>query len=238
MSASLLTTQVEEDESPPTGSLSLVFIGSAEDNFQDAGRSFPLDGNRRIRFGRALAGARVYFEQQTSGARVGIPFPWVSGEHCEIEVDWGSAPKASVRDLQSRNVLVREGRPALIDLQGAFLAPPEYDAVSLLRDSYVTLPEPLVARWCEELRPTLPDAPSAEAFALRFALLTISRKGKDFGRFAYVAAARGDAEGDALLAPTGAILKRAARRLAALDPAFRSLAELIEALPGEPACAR
>ena len=111
MSASLLTTQVEEDEPSAAGSLSLVFIGSAEDNFLDAGRVFPIEGNRRIRFGRALAGGRIFFEQQTHGARVGIPFPWVSGEHCQLDIEWGPTPTVSLKDLQSRNGTLVENRP-------------------------------------------------------------------------------------------------------------------------------
>jgi aminoglycoside phosphotransferase (APT) family kinase protein len=50
------------------------------------------------------------------------------------------------RDFQSKNLIVRAGaaagkRIAMIDLQGAFLAPPEYDLVCLLRDSYVEWPD-------------------------------------------------------------------------------------------------
>ena len=113
MSASLLTTQVDEDEPSSPSSLSLVFIGSAEDNFVDAGRTFVLDGQKRIRFGRAREGGRVCFEQETNGVRVGIPFPWVSGEHCEIELDWDMLPKVSLRDLQSRNGTLVENRPVV-----------------------------------------------------------------------------------------------------------------------------
>lgn len=113
MSAPLLTTQVEEDEPPAAASLSLVFIGSAEDNFVDAGRVFPIDGHRRIRFGRAIEGGRIKYEQQTGGARIGIPFPWVSGEHCQLELDWKPTTKVSLKDLQSRNGTLVENRPVV-----------------------------------------------------------------------------------------------------------------------------
>lgn len=111
MPAPLLTTQVEEDEPPAAVSLALVFIGSAEDNFVDAGQVFPIEGLRRIRFGRAIEGGRIKFEQQTGGARVGIPFPWVSGEHCQLELDWEPTPTVSLKDLRSRNGTLVENQP-------------------------------------------------------------------------------------------------------------------------------
>ena len=52
----------------------------------------------------------------------------------------------------------------LLDLQGAWLAPPEYDLVCLLRDSYVELPEPEIAQHLAAIRPALPDAPAPEEF--------------------------------------------------------------------------
>ncbi len=48
------------------------------------------------------------------------------------------------RDYHSRNILVTPSGPVIIDFQDARLGLPQYDAVSLLRDSYVTLDEPFV----------------------------------------------------------------------------------------------
>ncbi len=45
------------------------------------------------------------------------------------------------RDFQSRNIMVREGRPCLIDFQGARWGPVQYDLASLLIDPYANLPE-------------------------------------------------------------------------------------------------
>lgn len=51
------------------------------------------------------------------------------------------------RDFHCRNLLVAEdGRPAVIDFQGAMLGPVTYDLVSLLRDCYVENPN----QWIEE----------------------------------------------------------------------------------------
>ncbi len=139
------------------------------------------------------------------------------------------------RDLQSHNLLVRPGagpgrRVAWIDLQGAFLAPPEYDLVCLLRDSYVELPDEEVAAHCARVRPRLPDAPSAEEFARRFDLLTLTRKGKDHARFLQAAEA-GDPRWLDHVPTTVRALRAAAARCAALDPRLGRLAEVVERLP-------
>jgi aminoglycoside/choline kinase family phosphotransferase len=144
------------------------------------------------------------------------------------------------RDLQAQNILVIEGasigaRLRLIDLQGALLAPPEYDLVCLLRDSYVELSAAEIAAHFEETRRQLPDAPEPELAIHRFDCLTLTRKGKDHARFLYAAATRGDRRYLAHVPTTVRHLRAAATRVAARDPAFAELAELIHALP-ETAC--
>ena len=144
------------------------------------------------------------------------------------------------RDLQSQNLLVRRDAPhgerlCLIDLQGALLAAPEYDLVCLLRDSYVELPQAEIDRLFERTRSALPDAPEPELAAWRFDALSLTRKGKDHARFLYAASVRGDRRYLRHLPATARHLRAAAARLAARDPAFAELAELIHALP-EPAC--
>jgi aminoglycoside/choline kinase family phosphotransferase len=146
------------------------------------------------------------------------------------------------RDLQSQNVIVRRDRArgarlTLIDLQGAFLAPPEYDLVCLLRDSYLELDEAFVERERERIRPRLPDAPAPDDFALRFDLLTLTRKGKDHARF-LAAIARGDVRYRRFVPRTAAMLRRAAERTRAAAAPLARLAELVLALPEEAPCAR
>ena len=155
----------------------------------------------------------------------------------------GRAPQRFAhRDFQSHNLIVRRdapGPPALtmIDLQGAFLAPPEYDLVCLLRDSFLDLSEPFVRRERERIRTLLPDAPSAEELALRFDLLTLTRKGKDHARF-LTAIARGDPRYRRYLPRTTAMLRRAAESTRSVSAPLARLAELVLALPEEPPCAR
>jgi aminoglycoside/choline kinase family phosphotransferase len=163
-------------------------------------------------------------------------FAWIAGET-------SAAPqRLAHRDLQSSNLYVRERAPrgerlAMIDVQGAFLAPPEYDLVCLLHDSYVELAESEIAGHCAAVRPALPDAPDAETFARRFDLLTLARKGKDHARFLYAARERGD-ERFLVYAPTTVRqLRRAAARASARDARVADLAALIHELPESP-CAR
>ncbi|MBL4688054.1 MAG: sigma 54-interacting transcriptional regulator [Nannocystaceae bacterium] len=103
MASGLFETQSDDDGPSTPNSLSLVFIGSAEDGFVDAGKNFAVDGVSRIRFGRTIGGSRIYVEDDTAGIRIGIPHPWVSGEQCQVEFDWSAAPTMSLRDLRSRN---------------------------------------------------------------------------------------------------------------------------------------
>jgi hypothetical protein len=144
------------------------------------------------------------------------------------------------RDLQSSNIHVRDAAPpgarvVLLDLQGAWLAPPEYDLVCLLRDSYVELPEREIGEHLARVRPELPDAPDPETFARRFDLLTLARKGKDHALFHFVARTRSDPRYLRFVATTVRQLRGAAERAAARDARLAPLAELIAELP-EPPC--
>ena len=49
------------------------------------------------------------------------------------------------RDYHSRNLMLHEGQLYIIDFQDARMGPDTYDLVSLLRDSYVDLPEQTVS---------------------------------------------------------------------------------------------
>ncbi len=134
------------------------------------------------------------------------------------------------RDFQSRNLLIKNGRALWIDLQGALLAPPEYDLVCLLHDSYIAWPETVIERALAQVRPRLPDAPDPTDFARRFALLTLSRKGKDLARFRYVAETRSDTASLCHVPTTVQHLKRAAQSVAGSHPDLEPLVDFIGAL--------
>jgi aminoglycoside/choline kinase family phosphotransferase len=135
------------------------------------------------------------------------------------------------RDYQSRNLLVRAPdanghRLVMIDLQGALLAPPEYDAVCLLRDTYVVLPDAEAAELAERTRAALPDSPDRETFAVRFELLTIARKAKDFA-LCHELAARGDRSWLPLADATLGYVRRALARTAHRDQRLAALHALV-----------
>jgi len=54
------------------------------------------------------------------------------------------------RDMQSRNIMIKGGKPFFIDFQGARIGPVQYDLASLLIDPYVALPQPLQERLVHE----------------------------------------------------------------------------------------
>ena len=138
------------------------------------------------------------------------------------------------RDYKAANLQLRAGRLVMIDLQGAFLAPPEYDLVCLLRDSQVALDEDFVKQALDRTRPRLPDAPAADAFARRFTLLTLARNGKDLSRFLYAAKVRSDDRYLACVPRAVASLHSAAAEAAAWHPTLARLADVIASLPESP----
>lgn len=77
------------------------------------------------------------------------------------------------RDFQSQNLMVTPRGLVLVDFQDAFMAPAVYDAVALLRDSYVVL--------TSGERDRLLAATGLDPWA--FHLQTVQRKLKDSGRF-------------------------------------------------------
>jgi hypothetical protein len=154
----------------------------------------------------------------------------------------GAPQRLAHRDFQSSNLYVSGRTDAghrlrILDVQGAFMAPPEYDLVCLLRDSYVELLDGEIAAHVDAVRPRLPDAPDAETFARRFDLLTLTRKGKDLARFLFAARERGDARYLAHVPATVRHLRAAAARAAARDRRIADLAGLVLELPESP-CAR
>lgn len=134
------------------------------------------------------------------------------------------------RDFQSSNLLLTPAGLVTIDFQGAFLAPPEYDLVCLLQDSYVELPEGWGASLALEARSALPDPPEPALFLRRFDLLTLARKAKDYAFFCD-AAARGDRRFEDAKALTLHYLRAAAARASLGDACFSAWRDWFEAPP-------
>jgi aminoglycoside/choline kinase family phosphotransferase len=95
------------------------------------------------------------------------------------------------RDFQSHNLMVLGPDIVVLDFQDAMLGPVVYDAVALLRDSYVTLPadvlERLVRSYAREAS-GLATFGGADPGTIErwFYLQTVQRKLKDAGRFVYI----------------------------------------------------
>ena len=124
-----------------------------------------------------------------------------------------------------------DARLVMIDLQGAFMAPPEYDLVCLLRDSYVELGDAALDAHLARARSALPDCPDEEIFRLRFDLLTLTRKAKDHALFRAVAAERGDDRYLRYLPATRRYLQQASSRVSLKLKEYSDLNDLIQAIP-------
>ena len=93
----------------PAGEPALVFIGSPEKNFADAGQILPLDNVNLVRFGR-MSGTAIDWKVDGEVAHLGIPVPWVSSAHAELSLRRSEEGVYSLRDLGSRNGTHCEGR--------------------------------------------------------------------------------------------------------------------------------
>jgi N-acetylmuramate 1-kinase len=101
------------------------------------------------------------------------------------------------RDYHSRNLMLSGGEMYIIDFQDARLGPDTYDLVSLLRDSYVDLPEvaidELISHFLALKREGAPgtfDHTWESEFRRRFELMGLQRNLKALGTFAYQTVAR------------------------------------------------
>jgi len=91
------------------------------------------------------------------------------------------------RDFHSRNLMVREDDLMLIDFQDARMGPRQYDLVSLLKDSYVTLKEEtrneLINYYLQRIEQE--EGRPLPAFREIFDLMSIQRNLKAIGTFAF-----------------------------------------------------
>jgi len=145
------------------------------------------------------------------------------------------------RDFKAENLHllppIAPGSPAngprelvLIDVQGAFLAPPEYDLVCLLYDLQTDLDEALAARLFDEVRPRLPDRPGPAEARLRFDALAIARLAKDVAHVVHAGRARGDRRRWHEIPRGLELLGRAAARRTQDFPGIETLNSVILAL--------
>jgi aminoglycoside/choline kinase family phosphotransferase len=121
----------------------------------------------------------------------------------QLEWQWMAEALASEprvlchRDYHSRNLMLSGGEMYIIDFQDARLGPDTYDLVSLLRDSYVDLPDEAIDELISHFLALKREgasgavAPGWESeFRPRFELMGLQRTLKALGTFAYQTVAR------------------------------------------------
>jgi aminoglycoside/choline kinase family phosphotransferase len=111
----------------------------------------------------------------------------------EIVAELAAEPRVLChRDYHSRNLMFANDRLYVIDFQDARMGPNTYDLVSLLRDSYVDLPDALVEQLIQEFHAASGSAESRSAFRARFDLMALQRNLKALGTFGYQTTVRGN----------------------------------------------
>ena len=97
------------------------------------------------------------------------------------------------RDFQSRNILIKDGKPHIIDFQGARLGPIQYDLASLLIDPYAGLSESVQARLLEYCADRLAARAAADRrwFHLGYRYTALARNLQILGAFGFLTKVKG-----------------------------------------------
>lgn len=115
----------------------------------------------------------------------------IRGELRAIVEELAAEPRVLChRDYHSRNLMLHADRLYVIDFQDARLGPDTYDLVSLLRDSYVDLPEEAVDDLIACFRALIGSRDPEPEFRRRFDLMAVQRNLKALGTFGYQTAVR------------------------------------------------
>ena len=92
------------------------------------------------------------------------------------------------RDYHSRNIMIHNGELRVIDFQDARMGPCQYDLVSLLKDSYIVLEEPVRKQLLEYYLECMQQAGKEiqrDVFFKIFDWMSVQRNLKAIGTFAY-----------------------------------------------------
>jgi len=143
------------------------------------------------------------------------------------------------RDFKAENLHLVDGleggaskaeRLVMIDVQGAFMAPPEYDLVCLLYDLQVDLDEDFAQKCFRAILPMLPDAPDLPIAELRFDAIATIRLCKDVSHLVHAARAGNDVRRWHEIPRGLMLLEHATGRLGHTFPEIRALTSVIRAL--------
>lgn len=147
-----------------------------------------------------------------------------SAEATRIVEELAAEPRVLChRDYHSRNLMLRGGRLFIIDFQDARLGPDTYDLVSLLRDSYVDLPWPVVDDLIAYFLALEGRSHEADEFRRRFDVMALQRNLKALGTFGYQTTTRGNSVYIQYMPRTLNYARENLRRY----PRFERLAELL-----------
>ncbi len=94
------------------------------------------------------------------------------------------------RDYHSRNLMLHGSELFIIDFQDARMGPDTYDLASLLRDSYVDLPEGTVSELLAYFLALKGQVGDQSEFRRRFDVMALQRNLKALGTFGYQTTAR------------------------------------------------
>ncbi|MCX5871723.1 MAG: phosphotransferase [Deltaproteobacteria bacterium] len=133
------------------------------------------------------------------------------------------------RDYHSRNLILKNNRLYMIDFQDARMGPVQYDPASLLRDSYVSLPEDLVENLLYmyfEKADFLVER-DFDYFRRIFDLMSLQRNIKALGTFGYQIAAKGSTRYISSISRTAANVLINLRKYPEFSPHYPALEEYI-----------
>jgi aminoglycoside/choline kinase family phosphotransferase len=112
-------------------------------------------------------------------------------EFAEIVRELADEPRVLChRDYHSRNLMLHQDTLYIIDFQDARMGPDTYDMVSLLRDSYVDLPDQTVAELIAYFLALKGRTETEADYRERFDLMALQRNLKALGTFGYQTTAR------------------------------------------------
>ena len=136
------------------------------------------------------------------------------------------------RDFHSRNILIHQNRPVIIDFQDARMGLPQYDAVSLIKDSYVKLDpalgEELKAYHYNALCSKKLCTMSFEEYLYYFDIMAFQRNIKAIGTFAYQTRVKKNSAFEHSIAPTLAYLSEYINARSELSAAGKLLKPLLD----------
>jgi aminoglycoside/choline kinase family phosphotransferase len=143
----------------------------------------------------------------------------------------GQTPWFTHRDYHSRNLMVHNDELVLLDFQDARMGPSQYDLASLLRDSYLPLPDAVMWELVDafiQKKQELGNHPiDRDEFIRVFDLMSIQRNLKAIGTFGYQKKIKNNDRYMRYIAPTLEYVRQAFTRRIELKPLHTILSEAI-----------